>query len=90
MSYDQQTYSGGAAPTGEDPGKTMAIVGIVLDFVFAPVGLIVSYLAKKKSTEAGFDNQLAKIAFIIGIITTILWVIGIIINIATFAAVMNA
>lgn len=90
MSYEQQTYTGAPGATAEDPSKTLAIVGLVLDFVLAPVGLILSIVAKKKSVEAGFDGGLAKVGVIIGIITTILWVIGIIFNIITFAALMSA
>lgn len=89
MSYEQQTYTGAPGGAGEDPSKTMAIVGLVLDFVFAPVGLILSIVAKKKSVEAGFDGGLAKIGVIIGIVTTILWVLGVIGYIISFAALMS-
>ncbi|MFW6599001.1 hypothetical protein ACQBAU_00820 [Propionibacteriaceae bacterium Y2011] len=82
MSYQQQ------AGTGEDPGKTLGIVGLILAFVFAPAGIIVSYMGKKKSAEAGFDNGLAKIGFILSIIFTVLGVIVWIIYIALFASIM--
>jgi len=89
MSYEQQTYSGATNPAGEDPGKTMGIVGLILAFVFAPAGIIVSYLAKKKSAEAGFgENQLAKWGFILGIIFTVIGVIGWILYFVLIAAVV--
>jgi hypothetical protein len=59
----------------EDPGKTLGIVGFVLAFVCAIAGIIVSAIAKKKSREAGFDNQLAKWGLILSIIFTVLGVI---------------
>ena len=57
----------------EDPGKTLGIVGFVLAFVCAIAGIFVSASAKKKSREAGFDNQLAKWGFILSIVFTALW-----------------
>ncbi|MBD5784912.1 hypothetical protein IF650_01845 [Cellulosimicrobium terreum] len=59
----------------EDPGKTLGIVGFVLAFVCAVAGIIVSAIAKKKSREAGFDNQLAKWGFILSIVFTSLWTV---------------
>ena len=50
----------------EDPGKTLGIVGFVLAFVFSIAGIVVSAIAKKRSREAGYDNQLAKWGFKIG------------------------
>lgn len=45
----------------QDPGRTMAIVGIVFAVIFALVGLILCLIAKNKSQKAGFDNKLATI-----------------------------
>lgn len=75
----QQGQPVGGPPAGQDPGQTMGIVGLILAFVFAPAGLIVSHIAKKQSREAGFDNGLAKAGFIIGLILTILWVLYILV-----------
>jgi len=54
----------------EDPGKTLGIVGFVMAFVASVVGIVLCAIAKKKSREAGFDNQLAKWGFILSIIFT--------------------
>ncbi|MHA7134382.1 hypothetical protein [Oerskovia turbata] len=56
----------------EDPGKTLGIVGFVLAIVFSVAGIVVSAIARKKSREAGFDNQLAKWGLIVGIVLTVL------------------
>lgn len=87
--YAQPAPNGYAQPYGapvEDPGKTLGIIGLVLCFVFALAGLIVSIIAKKKSTEAGFSNTPAKVGVILGWIFTILgflWIVLIIIAVAS-------
>ena len=80
-----QAPAGYAAPI-EDPGKTLGIVGFVLAFVFAIAGIVVSAIARKKSKEAGFDNQLAKWGLILSIIFTVLGAIGWVVYIIAFAA----
>lgn len=84
----------GAAPQGgalpaDYPGKTLGLVGLILAIVVAPVGLILSIVAQKQSKEAGFPNQLAKIGVILGIVFTVLGIIGVIINIAAFMALSS-
>lgn len=60
----------------EDPGKTLGIVSIVLDVIgFAPVGLVLGVISKKKSRQAGFDGSLGNVGMIIGIIFTIIGVL---------------
>ncbi|MDN5727434.1 MAG: hypothetical protein L0G99_16130 [Propionibacteriales bacterium] len=86
--YQQGQYPQGA-PLGQDPGQTMGIIGLILAFVFAPAGLIVSHIAKKQSREAGFDNGLAKAGFIIGLIFTILGVLYVIAMIIIFVVAMS-
>jgi len=57
----------------EDPGKTLGIVSIVLDFVgFALIGIVLGVMSKKKSKEAGFDGSLGNIGMIIGIVFVVL------------------
>lgn len=86
MSYEQQQPG-----MGEDPNKTMGIIGLVLAFVAPLIGLIVSYLAKKKSAEGGYpENVPAKWGFILGLIFTILGAIGIVIYIIAIAAVVSS
>ena len=72
----------------EDPGKTLGIVGFVLAFVFAIAGIVVSAIAKKKSREAGFENDLAKWGLILSIVFTVLTVVGVILYVVLIAAVV--
>ncbi|RXR22740.1 hypothetical protein EQW78_15240 [Oerskovia turbata] len=60
----------------EDPGKTLGIVGFILAFVCAVAGIVVSAIAKKKSREAGFDNQLAKWGLVLSIVFTVIGFVG--------------
>jgi hypothetical protein len=74
----------------EDPGKTLGIVGFVLAFLAPVVGIVLSAIAKKKSREAGFDNQLAKWGLILSIVFTVLGVIYItFVMIATMSALSS-
>ncbi len=67
--YSQQGYPGAPAV---DPGKTMAIIAVILPFVgFGLVGLILGLVAKSKSRTAGFKNTLALVAIIISIVAII-------------------
>ena len=63
------------APTADDPGKTLGIVGLVLAIVAPVVGIIVSAVALSQSKKAGFENKLAKIGLIVGIVLTVLIVV---------------
>lgn len=60
-----------AVPTSP-PGKTLGIVGLVLAFVFAPAGIVVSAIAMSQSKGVGFKNTPAKAGLILGIIFTVL------------------
>lgn len=79
-----------AAGTGEDPGKTLGIVGLVLAFVFSLAGIIVSAIALKKSKEAGFQNTIAKVGLILSIVLFVLGVIGVIASVALGIAAVDA
>lgn len=59
-------------PAGQDPGQTLAIVGVVLAFVFSLAGLIVSIIAKNKSKSAGFKNTLATVGIVLNVISLVL------------------
>ncbi|MHA7304664.1 DUF4190 domain-containing protein [Arthrobacter sp. TMN-49] len=88
--YGQPAYAN--APYGapaEDPGKTLGIIGLVLCFVFALAGLIVSIIAKKKSTEAGFTNTPANVGVILGWIFTILGTLVAIFYVIAFVVLLN-
>ena len=69
-------------PAAEDPGKTLGIVGLILSFFTALIGLIVSAVALNKSKKAGFKNTPALIGVIIGAIGTVFAVIAISLAIA--------
>ena len=59
----------------EDPGKTLAIVGLVFSFIFALIGLVLCIVARSKSAKAGFKNNIATIGIVIAIINMILGVV---------------
>ena len=82
-------YAQPSAPApmpAEVPGKTMGIVGLVLAFVFAPAGIIVSAIGMSQSKKVGYKNTPALVGLILSIIFTIIWIISIIIVILGFAA----
>lgn len=54
-----------APSAADDPGRTMAIIGIVLAFFFSIVGLIVSIIGLKKSRKSGFPGTLAIIGIVL-------------------------
>lgn len=59
----------------EDPGKTLAIVGLVFAFIFALIGLVLCIVARNKSEKAGFKNNIATVGIVVAIINMILGVI---------------
>ena len=85
-----------AAPYGSpagavDPGKTLGIVGLVLAFLVAPVGLIISIIARVKSKAAGFKNGLATAGIIVSIVVMVLYILfGVLIGIGVAAAISEA
>ena len=56
--YQPPAYPPPAAPA-EVPGRTLGIVGLVLSFFTAIVGLIVSVIALRQSRKAGYMQYLA-------------------------------
>ena len=73
-------------PAAEDPGKTLGIVGLILSFFTAVIGLIVSAIALSKSKKAGFKNTPALVGVIIGAIGTVFAVILIIVAVSAAVA----
>ena len=73
----------------EDPGKTLGIVGLILSFFTAVIGLIISAVALNRSKKAGFTNTPALVGIIIGALGTIGVIIAIIASVALFSAGMN-
>ncbi|MDJ0315661.1 MULTISPECIES: DUF4190 domain-containing protein [Arthrobacter] len=91
--YGQAPY-GQPAPYGQapaqDPGKTMAIISIILPFVgFSLVGLILAIVAKVKSKKAGHKNTLAFVSIIVNALIMVLTIIGIIVAVTYFAGLAN-
>lgn len=75
--YQQQSspYGPGATAYGQQPGgqsqsNALPIIGLVLSFLFAPVGLIVSIIALKKHKDGA-----GKVMSIIGIVVSALGII---------------
>lgn len=58
------------------PGKTLGIVALIVTFFFSIVGLILGIVARNQSKAAGVENTPAKVAIILGIIFTVLSIIG--------------
>jgi hypothetical protein len=63
-------------PQQQDPGKTLGIIGLVLSFFTALIGMIISIIAYRSSKKAGFKNTPALAGIIIGAIFTVGAIIG--------------
>jgi hypothetical protein len=87
--YGQQPAGYPGAPA-TDPGKTMAIIAVILPFVgFSLVGLILGIIAKAKSKKAGYKNTLALVAIIISIVAIVASIIVTIVLVVFFANLAN-
>ncbi len=84
------TGPAGSPSTGEDPGRVLGIVSLVLAFFFALAGLIVGIIARNKSKAAGYSNGFAKWGIILSIVFMVLGLIATIIVIAGGAALFGA
>ncbi|WP_019200888.1 DUF4190 domain-containing protein [Tsukamurella sp. 1534] len=92
-----QPYAGPMpGPNGEppqDPDSALGIVGLVLSVAAcSPVGLIVSWIALKKSKERGYRNTMALVGTIIGAVFTgmaLLAVLAYVLIIALFVGVAS-
>ncbi|WP_161605971.1 DUF4190 domain-containing protein [Microlunatus speluncae] len=72
----QPAYGQQPPQPANDPGKILGIVGLILAFFCAVVGLVISIIAFVKSRGAGVTNIPAIIGMIIGVLVTIGWIIG--------------
>jgi hypothetical protein len=79
-----------AAPAPAAPGKTLGIVGLILAFLAAPIGFIISLVARGQSKKAGVPNGPATAGIIIGLILTLIWIVVVVVSIVTGAALLNA
>lgn len=77
-----------ALPATSD-GKTLGIVGLVLAFLFALAGLIVSLVANSQSKRAGVKNTPAKVGIVLSIIFLVLQIVGVILFVTVFANLFN-
>ena len=71
------------------PGKTLGIVALVLAFLAPLIGAILGFVARNQSKAAGVENTPAKIAIILGIIFTVVYIVIVIASVALSAAVVN-
>jgi len=87
--YGQPGYAarGYPPPAYGRPTNTMAILALVLAFVFAPAGLILGIIARKQIRQTGEEGSgLALAGIIVGGIATALFVLMFIFMIVAFAA----
>jgi len=58
-------YNPPVGPAGDDPGKTLGIIGFIFAFVgLQLIGLILSIIGHNKSHKAGFKNTLAVVGIL--------------------------
>lgn len=87
--YPAQGAPAYAQPTPTPPGRVLAIVGLVLAFLVAPVGLIISIVAAVKLGKAGQPKGLAIAGIIVGALITIFWIILVIVLVAVAASLIG-
>jgi hypothetical protein len=80
----------GYPPAYGAPTNTMAILALVLAFVFAPAGLILGIIARKQIKQTGEQGEgLALAGVIVGGIFTAIFVLLIVFWIIAFVALAN-
>ena len=80
----------GYPPVWRRPTNTMAILALVLAFVFAPAGLVLGVIARKQIRQTGEDGDgLALAGVIIGGIATALFVLMILFWIIAFVSLSS-
>jgi hypothetical protein len=80
----------GYPPVWRRPTNTMAILSLVLAFVFAPAGLVLGIIARKQIRETGEEGDgLALAGIIVGAIASALFVLAIVFWIAAFASITS-
>lgn len=78
-----------AAPATSGGTSGLAIAGIIIDFFIAPLGLILSIVAKSQAKKAGLRSTAATVGIVLGIIFTVGDVIAAISLIGVFASLAN-
>jgi Domain of unknown function (DUF4190) len=72
------------------PTNTMAILALVLAFVFAPVGIVLGVMARRQIRQTGEEGDgLALAGIIVGSIVTGFYVLGILAWIVAFASITS-
>lgn len=66
-----QAAPGQPMQPAQDPGRGLGIAGLICAILISVVGLIISIVARRKSSKAGYSNGIALAGIIVGIITTI-------------------
>ena len=80
----------GHPPVYVRPTNTMAILALVMAFVFAPAGLILGIVARKQIRQTGEDGDgLALAGIIVGGIVTAIFVFFIVLWIVAFATLSS-
>jgi hypothetical protein len=81
-------YGYGAGPR---PTNTMAILSLVMAFVFAPAGLVLGFVARRQIRQTGEEGDgLALAAIIVGGIFTALFVLALVFFLIALASVGSA
>jgi hypothetical protein len=73
------------------PTNTMAILALVMAFVFAPAGLVLGVVARKQIRQSGEEGDgLALAGIIVGGLATALFVLFIVFMVVAFSAATNS
>ncbi len=81
----------GYPPLHVRPTNTMAILALVMAFVFAPVGLVLGIIARKQIRETGEEGDgLALAGIIIGGIATAFFVFALVAWVIAFASIAGS
>lgn len=67
------TGSGQSPSNHTFPGKDLGIAGLIVSFLFAPIGIILSAMSLSKSNKVRHENTPALVGLILGVIFTIFW-----------------
>ncbi|MFJ4015862.1 hypothetical protein [Microbacterium sp. NPDC090014] len=77
--------AGQPTPYTSPAGQGLAVAGLVLAFVIAPLGLILSIVAAVRLGKAGAPRGLAIAGIAVGAVISVIWIIGIIVLVSVFA-----
>ena len=91
MENTSNTINNGSTvmPVGEDPGRTLGILGIIFAFIFTILGLILGIISRSKSKKAGHSGTLGTVAIVLNIIFMILGLLFAILIIAASSTVVE-